>query len=250
MNEMLKSYIIPIEAYSYYILYTLSKVSENAYNVSIYQHIICLFFLILMIFLILIIYYDTIYKNADNISRCRDIDITSKANENLDYPYVYNIYVIHKNDVKNLLNNYIFYIQYNFVNKKTSITFNNNSNIVSQVIFPYKDNDIDNEINTQAFYYYSLEVEHGYPIEHRKSYPIDNNDEMEKIYYINKNVITSEDYTFIISRYDNKIILNDPSAYELLNFVKKYGYNPDYTNLSPIYNINYAIDNKKNKLSI
>ena len=41
MNEMLKSYIIPIEAYSYYILYTLSKVFENAYNVSIYQHIIC-----------------------------------------------------------------------------------------------------------------------------------------------------------------------------------------------------------------
>jgi hypothetical protein len=203
-----------------------------------------------MIFLILIIYYDTIYKNADNISRCSDIDITSKANENLDYPYVYNIYVIHKNDVKNLLNNYIFYIQYNFVNKKTSITFNNNSNIVSQVIFPYKDNDIDNEINTPAFYYYSLEEEYGYPIEHRISYPIHDKDKMDKIYYINKNVITSEDYTFIISRYDNKIILNDPSAYELLNFVKKYGYNPDYTNLSPIYNINYAIDNKKNKLSI
>jgi len=251
MNEMLKSYIIPIEAYSYYILYTLSKVYENAYNVSIYQHIICFFFLILMIFLILIIYYDTIYKNADNIRRCRDIDITTKANENLDYPYLYNIYVINKNDVKNLLNNYVFYIQYNFVNNTTSINFNNNSNITSQVIFPYNDNDIDNEINTQAFYYYSLEKKYGYPIEHRISYPIDDKkDVMEKIYYINKNVITSENYTFIISRYDNKILLNDPSAYQLLNFVKKYGFNPDYTNLSPIYNIYYAIENNKNKLSI
>jgi hypothetical protein len=250
MNEMLKSYIIPIEAYSYYILYTLSKVSENAYNIDIYQHFICLFFLLLMIFLIIIIYYDTIYKIAKNTGRCRDIDITSKINENLEYPYIYNIYIVNKKDVKKLLNNYIFYIQYNFVNKNTRIFFNNNnSNIISPVIFPYKDNDIDNEINEQAFYYYDLEKEYGYPIEHKISYNIGNSNN-EKIYYINKNIITSEDYTFIISRYDNKIILDDPSASELLNFVKKYGYNPDDTNLSSIYNIYYAIDNKKNKLSI
>ena len=40
-------------------------------------------------------------------------------------------------------------------------------------------------------YYYSLSKEYGYPIEHRISYPIDNKEEMEKIYYINKNVIIS-----------------------------------------------------------
>lgn len=236
---MLKSYIIPIEAYSYYILYTLSKVFENAYNVSIYQHIICLFFLILMIFLILIIYYDTIYKSAENNSRCRDIDITFKANENLDYPYVYNIYVILKNDVKNLLNNYIFYIKYDFIKKTTDINFNEKNNTISSVIFSYREND-ENKY-TYAFQYYDLADDNVKAITFDESY------------FINKKIITN-DYTFIISRFDNKIILNDPLAYELLKFVKKCGCDDDddCANLFPIpiYNINYAIDNNKNRLFI
>ena len=240
MNELMKSYIIPIEAYSFYILYTLANVGEHSYNITIYQHFICAFFILLVIFILLIIYYDTIYKAADNIKRCRDIDLTSKINENLDYPYVYNIYVTHKNDVKNVFKNYIFYIQYDFINKKTIINFGNKIN--SDIINAYRYNDIEDELHKKAFYYYNLELDYGNPIIYT--------DELNKLFYFNKDIISGEDYKFIITRYDKTDILNDPSAYELLNFFKKYGFDNEYINLTPIYNIYYAIDNKKNKLSI
>ena len=239
MNELMKSYIIPIEAYSYYILYTLSTIGEHSYNITIYQHFICIFFILLMIFLILIIYYDTIYREANNIKRCRDIELTTTINDSIDYPYVYNIYVIHKKEIKNVLKNYIFYIQYDFVNNNTLVNFG--SNIDTDVLIPHRDNDIDNQLNEKAFYYYDLDVDFGHPIEHEYK---------GKMYYVNKDIISKDDYTFVVSRYDNKDILKDPSAYELLNFIKKYGFDSDFTNLAPIYNIKYAVDNKKNKLSI
>ena len=93
-----------------------------------------------MIFLILIIYYDTIYREANNIKRCRDIELTTTINDSIDYPYVYNIYVIHKKDIKNVLKNYIFYIQYDFVNNNTLVNFG--SNIDTDVLIPsYIQND-------------------------------------------------------------------------------------------------------------
>ena len=188
MNELMKSYIIPIEAYSYYILYTLSTIGEHSYNITIYQHFICIFFILLMIFLILIIYYDTIDREANNIKRCRDIELTTTINDSIDYPYVYNIYVIHKKDIKNVLKNYIFYID-------------------TDVLIPHRDNDIDNQLNEKAFYYYDLDVDFGHPIEHEYK---------GKMYYVNKDIISKDDYTFVVSRYDNKDILKDPSAFLIL----------------------------------
>jgi len=166
-------------------------------------------------------------------------DFGCYSNDSIDYPYVYNIYVIHKKDIKNVLKNYIFYIQYDFVNNNTLVNFG--SNIDTDVLIPHRDNDIDNQLNEKAFYYYDLDVDFGHPIEHEYK---------GKMYYVNKDIISKDDYTFVVSRYDNKDILKDPSAYELLNFIKKYGFDSDFTNLAPIYNIKYAVDNKKNKLSI
>jgi len=240
MNELMKSYIIQIEAYSYYILYTLSIIGEHTYNITIYQHFICVFFILLTIFIILIIYYDTIYREANNVKRCRDIELTTTLNDGLDHPYVYNIYAVRKKDVKNVFKNYIFYIQYDFINNKTLVRFG--SNIDTNVVIPYRDNYEEEDLHKKAFYYYDLDVDFGHPIEHQH--------QEGKFFYVNKDIIMSEDYTFIISRYDNKEIIKDPSAYELLNFVKKYGFDYEYTNLAPIHNIKYAIDNKKNKLSI
>lgn len=237
---MLKTYIIPIEAYSYYILYTLSNVGRHSYDITIYQHMICLVFILLTIFILLLMYYDTIYREANNIKRCRDIEKTTQINENLDYPYVYNIYIVREKDKKNVITNNIFYIQYDFVRNKTKVMFTNNSSI-GDFIFSYKNNDIDNELSKKAFYYYNLEEGYGQPLEYKTNMGT---------FYINKDMLLAEKFTFVIARYDNKMIDNDPSAYDLLNFVKKFGFNIDYSNLAPIYNIQYAIENRKNKLSI
>ena len=45
----------------------------------------------------------------------------------------------------NVLKNYIFYIQYDFVNNNTLVNFG--SNIDTDVLIPHRDNDIDNQLN-------------------------------------------------------------------------------------------------------
>ena len=63
-DEILKIihvYISNFEAYSYYILYSLSNVSNNTYNMSFYQHAIIFIFIALVIFILIVIYYDVIY---------------------------------------------------------------------------------------------------------------------------------------------------------------------------------------------
>ena len=64
------------------------------------------------------------------------------------------------------------------------------------------------------------------------------------IYYIDKKKIANKKYKyFVTSNTDKK--LNDNSSMQLAYFVRNFGYN-DNINLDPIYNILYAIDNKKN----
>ena len=239
----MKSFMLPIESASYYILYTLFNVSTYAYNTSIYQHLICFVFIFLVIFIFIILYNDTIYREANNIKRCRDIELTTKINDTLEYPYKYNIYIILKNDVKNLLNNYIFYIQYDFENKSTFVKFGNNQLVINEIAI-LKDDYVDSDnIVNKAFHYYDLVNERASRVEYKFN---------GQTYYINKDMISGEDYQFIITRYDNKLISEDPSAIDLLKFVRNFGYNSEgeYTNMMPIYNIKYAIENKKNKLSI
>jgi hypothetical protein len=106
-------------------------------------------------------------------------------------------------------------------------------------------NDIDDSDNivNKAFHYYDLETERALRVEYKYN---------DRKYYINKDMISGENYEFIIARYDNKLISEDPSAIDLLKFVKRFGYETEgeYTNMMAIYNIKYAIENKKNSLSI
>jgi hypothetical protein len=237
----MKSFIVPIESASYYILYTLFNVSTNAYNASIYQHLICLIFIFLVIFIAIILYNDTIYKEADNIKRCRYIDIITKINENRDNPYRYKIYIVKKEDVKKVSTNYIFYIDYDFDRKTSSVTFGNNHLVINEIGIPIDNGDSDTMVR-KAFQYYDLETQSPLRIEYTYA---------GNKYYINKDLISGEDYEFIIEGFDKKSISDDPSAIELLKFVRSFGYNSEeeYTNMTPINNIEYAIVNKQNSLS-
>ena len=74
----------------------------------------------------------------------------------------------------------------------------------------------------------------------------DNND---KSFYINKKIITGENYMYIVAESDNKKILKDKYAKRLSRFIRKYGFD-NSTELSPIYNILYALEHKKNSVTI
>ena len=238
--NILNTYISGFEAYSYYIFYSLSNVSNNTYNTSFYQHSFILIFIALVIFIMIVIYYDVIYREASNIKRCREIEEATEINDNLEYPYKYNIYVINKNITDKSLSNFSFCLQYDFISKTTNVIFGKNDN-VNSITFSLNDN-LESEDNlSPAFVYYDLAIGNFSYIQYI--------DSSNKSFYINKNVITNpKEYVFIITRYDNKIVSNDKEAYELLKFIKYGGYDKNSVNLAAIYNILYSIDNKKNSV--
>jgi len=258
-NEILNIiniYLSKFEAYSYYILYSLSNVSNNTYNVSLYQHFLILIFIALVIFILIVMYYDVIYREASNIKRCKEIEQAIEINDNIEYPFRYNVYLIKKNTVDKSLSNFSFCLQYDFVAKTTNVVFGENRTVSDIIISQDK---VENDDNlSPGFVYYNLATDN---YEYLKYTDIDSDngknkggasrDSLGKTFYINKNVITDpKEYIFVITRFDNKIVKNDKQAYELLKFVKNAGFDKTSVNLSAIYNILYSIDNKKNSVVI
>ena len=136
-NEILNIinvYLSDFEARAYYILYSLSKVSNNTYNMSLYQHSLILIFIALVIFILIVMYYDVIYREASNIKRCKEIEQAIEINDSLEYPFRYNVYLIKKNIVDKSLSNFSFCLQYDFVSKTTNVIFGENRT-VSDIIF-------------------------------------------------------------------------------------------------------------------
>ena len=82
-------------------------------------------------------------------------------------------------------------------------------------------------------------------MEEKKKRYIDYYDkEKNEVYYIDKKKLTNKKYKyFITSNTDEK--LTDNSSIQLAYFVRNFSYNENI-NLDPIYNILYAIENKKN----
>jgi hypothetical protein len=255
--NILNLYISGFEAYSYYILYTLSKVSNNTYNMSVYQHLIILIFIALVIFILIVMYFDIIYREASKIKRCREIEQAIEINDSLEYPYRYNVYLIKKNIVDKSLSNFSFCLQYDFVAKTTTVIYGEYRTL-NDIIFSQYDKLDYNDNLSPAFVYYDLSKDNYVYLQYTN---IDSNNDNErsgvskdslgKSFYINKNVIMDpKEYIFVITRYDNKIVGNDKQAYELLKFVKNAGFDRTSVNLSAIYNILYSIDNKKNSVVI
>ena len=256
--NIINIYLSGFEAYSYYILYSLSKVSNNTFNVSLYQHFLILIFIALVIFILVVMYYDVIYREASNIKRCKEIEQAIEINDNLEYPFRYNVYLINKNTVDKSLSNFSFCLQYDFIAKTTNVVFGENRTVSDIIISQDKVENDDN--SSPGFVYYNLATDN---YEYLKYTDIDSDngknksggsasrDTLGKTFYVNKNVITDpKEYIFVITRYDNKIVGNDKQAYELLKFVKNAGFDKTSVNLSAIYNILYSIDNKKNSTVI
>ena len=210
----------------------LSSISDN--RISNYLFGINILFLIIMIIVLYILYRDYVYRIASKMTRCTDINdiIDFNINDN-DNSYIYIIYVVHINNTNNILKDYILRLEYNFVKEETKITFGKN-NIMAPVLFSPTDS-ISKFSN--AFSIFDL-------AEKKQKYIDYYNKDNEKTYNIDKKKLATKKYKFYITSNDDNR-LTDESSLQLAYFVKKYGYNQNI-NLDPIYNILYAIENKRN----
>lgn len=227
------NFIFNFELFAEYIFYTLTLVKNKTISLPYYQHFINIIFIFLIIIILYILYRDITYRNADKSRRCIDIEDTIKINSKLSEPYNYNIFIINKNDTKDMLKKFCLCIKYDFVNEKSDVIFGAR-NYIEHMLYSSKN---INDMYSKAFSVFNLNKLDVDLITY------------ENTYYINKSVITSPEYLYIITTSDNNVILKDRYSVELSRFVKKYGYD-NSTSLAPIYNILYAIDNQKNKNSI
>jgi len=210
----------------------LTSISDN--KISNYLIGINILFLIIMVIVLYILYRDYVYRIASKMTRCTDINdiIDFNINDN-DNSYIYIIYIVHINNTNNILKDYILRLEYNFVKEETKITFGKN-NIMAPVLFSPTDS-ISKFSN--AFSIFDL-------AEKKQKYIDYYNKDNEKTYNIDKKKLATKKYKFYITSNDNNR-LTDENSLQLAYFVKKYGYNQNI-NLDPIYNILYAIENKRN----
>jgi hypothetical protein len=168
------------------------------------------------------------------MTRCTDINdiIDFNINDN-DNSYIYNIYIVHVNNTNNILKDYILRLEYNFIKEETNITFGD-KNIISPLLFA--PTDTISKISN-AFSIFDLE-------EKKKKFIDYYNKDTQITYNFDKKKLATKKYKYYITSNDDKR-LTDENSILLANFIKKYGYN-DNINLDPIYNILYAIENKKN----
>jgi|UniRef100_A0A6C0CFH3 hypothetical protein len=213
-------------------LLELTEITDT--KISNYQILIAILFLLIICGTFYVLYRDYIYRIADKMTRCTDINdiINLNINDN-DNSYIYNIYIAHVNNTNNVAKEFVIKFEYNFIAEQTNITFGQHS-ILSPVLFAPSDN-ISKMSN--AFYVFDLAEKKKRYVDY---YDKDNN----KVYFIDRKKLATKKYKYYItSSLDEK--LSDKNSILLAQFIKKYGYN-DNINLDPIYNILYAIESKKN----
>lgn len=228
--EMQEKFVTELEANAQYVFYTLSLVKSTTFSLSSYQHMLNMLFIIIMLIIIYILYRDIIFRDASNLKRCRNIIDNIAVNENYDKKFYYRIYVVNKKETKDILNNYVFRIDYDFEKNKTIFKVNNISN-------NFTTDDIE-----RAFYYFDLlKLDSRY-----LTYAPDDN----TVLYIDKKIITNGDYKFIPVSSDDSKIFNDVFSKKLAYFTKKYGFDRFNTDLYPVFDIINAVEYKKNDIVI
>ena len=235
INNIINDIQVLIEGIDYtsneYLL-ELTEITDT--KISNYQILIAILFLLIICGTFYVLYRDYIYRIADKMTRCTDINdiINLNINDN-DNSYIYNIYIAHVNNTNNVAKEFVIKFEYNFIAEQTNITFGQHS-ILSPVLFAPSDN-ISKMSN--AFYVFDLAEKKKRYVDY---YDKDNN----KVYFIDRKKLATKKYKYYItSSLDEK--LSDKNSILLAQFIKKYGYN-DNINLDPIYNILYAIESKKN----
>jgi hypothetical protein len=192
-------------------------------NMTYFDILLNIFFLILVIIVLIIMYWDSVYRIAKKNSKCSATDIIINDNKTILSPYVYIIYIADISNKNTFTDNYLIKLTYDFNKSKSNM-------------YDYKEttNNINNE--------YSLhEGEKNF-----KYYDLNTNIASNGV--VNTKVLESKkDKLVYIITDDKNNILNTDHAFALKKFVEDYWQNPTTTNLRPIYDIQNAFN--KNKYS-
>ena len=210
----------------------LSAIADN--KVSYYQLLINVLFVAIVLGILYVLYRDYIYRNANTMTRCTDINdiINFNINDN-DNSYTYIIYIVHVNNINNIIKDYIVKLEYHFLTEETKISFGEHK-IISPVLFSPSDN-VGKMSN--AFYIFDL-------ADKKKRYVDYYDKDSGKVFYLDRKKMATKKYKYYItSSFDEK--LTDDNSIRLANFIKRYGYN-DNISIDPVYSILYAIESKKN----
>lgn len=215
---------------------SIEELTSITYNkVSYYQlFIINLLFLLIVFGILYVLYRDYIYRDASRMKRCTDINdiINININDN-DNSYIYNIYIVHVNNINNIVKDYILKLEYNFLTEETNILFGEHK-IISPVLFSPSDN-----VGKMSNAYYIFDL-----ADKKKRYVDYYDKDSGKVFYLDRKKMATKKYKYYItSSFDEK--LTDDNSVRLANFIKRYGYN-DNISIDPIYSILYAIESKKN----
>lgn len=189
-------------------------------NMSYYDIMLNIFFLTFVIIVVIIMYWDSVYRNAKNNSRCSVMENIINENKLLASPYIYNIYIVENQYLNTFSDNYLIVLKYDFTKNTTEIK---SIHIEKPHNLKYKSDSITSD---NKFKYYSLELK-GERIESK----IDN-----KI--LKENIINNKVSFIITDEYNN--IINTDYTNALKNFVKDYANDQSKTTLRPIYDIIYA----------
>lgn len=238
LANVYSEYSLELENISEYSYNSILKSFANFISLSYYQHIINVLYIFIIIAILYILYRDIIYRNANNIKRCKTLKNNIDTNMDYNYPFVYNIYIIKKTKLNNLLEDYSVLFTYDFINQKTDFKFGDYKNI-EEIIISSKNIDY---INTNNFLYFDLKYMEPKHLKLNKE-----NDKNVDIYF-DKARLTNDDYAYIVTTYDDKQLLakDDKNVKILGKFIRDFGYDV-YTPIAPIYDILYAVEYKKNK---
>jgi hypothetical protein len=141
INNIVNDIQVLIEGVDYtsnqYLL-ELTEITDT--KISNYQLFINILFLLIICGTFYVLYRDYIYRIADKMTRCTDINdiINLNINDN-DNSYIYNIYIAHVNNSNNIAKEFVIKFEYNFITEQTSITFGQHP-ILAPLLFAPSDN--------------------------------------------------------------------------------------------------------------
>lgn len=208
------------------LIYYMQEIYEVQYTWQ--ELFLNIFFILLLFIIVFIMYWDHVYRSSSKASRCTKIREIIDDNEKADYPYIYNVYIVHEENASEVLDKYVIKLEYNFFKKTTKITYGNREFYIDAVLELNDDMDIK-----KAFTFFDLD-----DMRYKTVEKTDNDDGIVRL---DNTVITTKKYKYIVMTPTFKV-MNDQASYDLAKFVRQYGRDMNMTKLYPIYNILNAVD--------
>jgi len=241
----------------YLLLYNFENQLMEVYStdVNYYNIFLNIFFLSIIIIIFIIFFWDNIYKNSKEKSKCNEILNIIRENEIIEKPYIYSFIIINNDVIDSTYKNYILKITYDFNNMKTIYEYGNDDGKQNEIFYNININDdkklIENEEDVEnkeqmlslcttgtgkcEIEKNSLNVskrilnsrkkallKNTKPFEYQLNYFDLRTMKNRIIDGINIKVLNSAKYKYVYVNEENNKVKNNKTTFALLLFTKKY----------------------------